>query len=100
MFSHLGGNATYYPTSGDKKEIVAFVKEPENLYDLGVNDIADEVASILVKSEEITPRIGEQIEFNGRLYRIYNEPLLDASNFMWKFLGVLVKGAKNGSKKR
>lgn len=91
MFEHLGGMAKYQPRDGAAVEVIAFAKEPENPYELGDSQHIDQVAVISVKSEEVTPKIGEFIEINGRTYKIFEEPLLDASNFIWKFLGVLVK---------
>lgn len=91
MFEHLGGVAKYTPRGGEPFEIIAFAKEPENPYELGDTKYIDQVAVISVKSEEVTPKIGEFIEINGRTYKIFEEPLLDASNFIWKFLGVLVE---------
>ena len=91
MFEHLGQEVQFQPRNASPMNIVAIVKQPENPYELGDSQIVSEVAEVTIKSSGATPRIGDFIVANTRKYKIYEEPLLDASTYMWKFHAVLVK---------
>lgn len=90
MFEHLG-QQIIYRTRGGEKTVIAVIKQPENPYELGDSQIVDQVAEVAVKFCNITPKIGDYIIANDKKYKIYTEPLLDASNFIWKFYAVLVE---------
>ena len=90
MFEHLSVAVQYQPRNNAAFSIMAIIKQPENAYDFGDSQIVDQVAEVTVKSSEITPKIGDHIIANSRKYKIYTTPLLDASNYVWKFFAVLV----------
>lgn len=90
MFEHLGAFVQYRSQAGAVSTVMAVIKQPENLYELGDSQLIDQVAEVTVKAEEISPRIGDYITDRDKTYKIYTEPLLDASNYIWKFLAVLV----------
>ena len=89
MFEHFG-QAIICRTKSGGTRLIAVIKEPENAYDFGDLQIVDQVAEVTVKSAELTPKIGDHIIANSRKYKIYTTPLLDASNYVWKFFAVLV----------
>ena len=91
MFEHLGQEIIFKPRNGDNLSLIAVIKQPETPYELGDSPMVKQVAEITIKSSEITPKIGDFILANNRKYKIYEEPLLDASTYMWKFHAVLAK---------
>jgi hypothetical protein len=44
-----------------------------------------------VKAAYVTPKVGDAIFLGSKKYKIHEEPLLDASNLLWKFQAVLVE---------
>ena len=90
VFAHLGREVTYQPLKGAQFNAVAIIKTPENQYDLGDSQVIDQVAEVTLNADDLTPKIGEYICSNGRKYRIYTEPILDASNNVWKFFAVSI----------
>ena len=91
MFEHLGQEIQFRPRNASPINIIAVVKEPENPYELGDSPLVNQVAEVTIKSKDIIPKIGDFIVANERKYKIYEEPLLDASTYMWKFHAALVK---------
>lgn len=90
MFEHLGVGIQYQPRGNAVMSIVAVVKNPENLYIAGESDVVGQSASVTVRAHEITPRIGDVLILDSKKYKIFKEPLLDASNYMWKFEAILI----------
>ena len=90
MINHLGQPIIYTDKSGQTSAMIAVIKTPENQYDLGDSQVIDQVAEVTLNADDITPKIGEYICSNGRKYRIYTEPILDASNNVWKFFAVSI----------
>lgn len=91
MFEHLGQEVQFQPRNASSINIIAVFKEPENPYKLGDSLLVNQIAEVTVKSKGIIPKIGDFIVVNERKYKIYEEPLLDASTYMWKFHVVLTK---------
>lgn len=89
MFEHLGASVIFKPRLGSPFSVIAVVKEPENPYEIGDSKLVQQVAEVSVKSADVTPRVGDFIVSDGKKYKIYEEPLLDASNYMWRFHAVL-----------
>ena len=90
LFEHLGGEIQFKPRGGSAVTIFAIVKNPENLYELGDSKIVGQVANFTVRASDITPQIGDFLILGSKKYKIYEEPLLDASNYLWKFNAVLI----------
>jgi len=92
MFEHLGQEVQFQPhNASTTTTIIAVVKEPENLYDLGATTTkVDQVAQVTVKTSDITPEKNDVIIIGSRRYKIYEHPLLDASTYMWKFHAIFV----------
>lgn len=91
MFEHLGSDIVYTPRGASPIIVRAIVKAPENPYEIGDSQMIGQIAEVSAKVADITPRVGDVFVSNSRKYKIYEEPLLDASNYIWKFNAVLVK---------
>ncbi len=90
MFEHLGQEIVFRSRGGKSLSLIAVIKRPENLYELGDSQVVGQVAEVSVKAKEITPRIGDIIEVNSQKYKIFEEPLLEASTLIWRFNAVLI----------
>ena len=91
MFAHLGQEIIFKSRSGEKKPLIAVIKQPENPYELGDSQIVKQVAEVSLKASEVSPKIGDVIEVNSKKYKIFEEPLLDVSTLIWKFNAALVR---------
>lgn len=90
MFEHLGDTIQYRSRDNAPFQVIAIIKQPENAYDIGDSQIVDQVAEVTVKATDVRPRTGDNITDGSKTYKIYSTPLLDASNYVWKFFAVLV----------
>ncbi len=86
-FEYLGVEATYCNKNKEAIcEIKALVKRPDTTYSLG-NDgtLIQQIASIEIRSQDITfPSIGDYIKISNKFYKIFEPPLKDPSNSIWK----------------
>lgn len=89
MFDHLGQEIVFKPKNGDSSSLIAVIKQPENPYEIGDSSIVKQVADVSLKSSYITPKVGDVIEANSKKYKIFEEPLLDASTLIWRFNATL-----------
>jgi len=90
MINYLGQPIIYTDKSGNTSSVIAVIKAAENQYELGDSQMIDQVAEVSIKASDITPKIGEYICSNGRKYKIFEGPLLDASTLIWRFKAVLI----------
>ena len=90
MINHLGQPIIYTDKSGQTSAMIAVIKTPENQYDLGDSQVIDQVAEVTLNADDSHPKLGEYFCSNGRKYKIYTEPMLDASNNVWKFFAVSI----------
>lgn len=92
-FEHLGVEATYCNKNKESIcEIKALVKRPDTTYSLG-NDgtLTQQIASIEIRSQDITfLSVGDYIKIGDKFYRIFEQPLKDSSNIVWKIEAVEV----------
>jgi hypothetical protein len=98
VFEHLGVEIIFKSRTSEPVSIVALVKEPEGVYEIGGSQVIGQVAEIAVKAADVTPKTGDTIEIiacaastGSKKYKIHEEPLLDGSNIVWKFQAVLVE---------
>jgi hypothetical protein len=98
VFEHLGVEVIFKPRSSEPVSIVALVKEPEGVYEVGSSQVIGQVAEFSVKAADVTPKVGDIIEISAcaastglKKYKIHEEPLLDGSNVAWKFQAILVE---------
>jgi hypothetical protein len=89
VFEHLGVEVVYKPTASATFSIVALIKEPESVYEVGSSQVIGQVAEFSVKASDVNPKIGDVIFLGTKKYKIHEEPLLDASNLIRKFNAVL-----------
>jgi hypothetical protein len=91
VFEHLGVEVTFDPKTSEPVSIIALVKEPESVYEVGSSQVIGQVAEFSVKVADVTPKVGDAIFLGSKKYKIHEEPLLDASNLIFKFSAVLVE---------
>jgi hypothetical protein len=91
VFEHLGVEVLFQQSPTTSLYVVALVKEPENVYEVGSSQVIGQVAEFSVKTADVTPKVGDAVFLVSKKYKIHEEPLLDASNLLWKFRAVLVE---------
>jgi hypothetical protein len=91
VFEHLGVEVLFQQGPTVSLYVVALVKEPENVYEVGSSQVIGQVAEFSVKAADVTPKVGNAIFLGSKKYKIHEEPLLDSSNLVWKFSAVLVE---------
>ena len=91
VFERLGVEILFQQSPASSFYVVALVKEPESVYEVGSSQVIGQVAEFSVRSADATPKVGDAIFLSSKKYRIHEEPLLDASNLIWKFQAVLVE---------
>jgi hypothetical protein len=92
VFDHLGIEVEYKPKTSAAFKTLALIKEPENVYEVGSSNVVGQVAEISVKVADLKmPMVGDVIFIGNKKYKICEDPLLDASNVIWKFNAVLVE---------
>ena len=90
MFEHLGQEVVFKPKNGDSSSLIVVIKQPENPYEIGESQIVNQVAEVSMKAADVNPKIGDVIEVNFKKYKIFEEPLLEASILIWRFNATLV----------
>ena len=83
QFQHLGREATYKGvTSTHPIRVIA--KRPEQLFGLGQEKMHGEKPQLEFRLSEVSsPSRGDEIDINGRIYRIEEEPRLDLHQLVW-----------------
>jgi hypothetical protein len=91
VFGSLGVEVIFDPRTSEPVPVIALVKEPENVYEVGSSQVIGQVAEFSVKAADATPKVGDFVFLGSKKYKIHEEPLLDASNLIWKFNAVLME---------
>jgi hypothetical protein len=91
VFEHLGVKVIFKSRLSDPVSIFALVKEPEGVYEVGSSQVIGQVAEFSVKASDASPKVGDQVELGPKKYKIHEEPLLDASNLIFKFNAILME---------
>jgi hypothetical protein len=91
VFEHLGVEVLFQQSPTASLYVVALIKEPENVYEVGSSQVIGQVAEFSVKAADVTPKVGNAIFLGSKKYKIHEEPLLDSSNLVWKFSAILVE---------
>lgn len=90
VIEHLGIDVEYKSKRSDESKIIRMCcKLPENMYEVGSSQIVGQVAEFAVRKSDVQPVIGDVIFVGSKRYKIYEEPLLDSSNLIFKFNTVL-----------
>ncbi|GHU00122.1 hypothetical protein FACS1894126_6450 [Alphaproteobacteria bacterium] len=91
-FEHLGVDVIFESANASSSfPIIALLKEPESVYEVGSSQVIGQVAEFSVKASDVKPKIGDTIFVGTKKYKIHEEPLLDASNLIFKFQAVLIE---------
>ncbi|GHU15625.1 hypothetical protein FACS189449_13340 [Alphaproteobacteria bacterium] len=90
VFEHFGVEVIFKPTNASSFPIIALLKEPESVYEVGSSQVIGQVAEFSVKASDVNPKNGDIIFVGTKKYKIHEEPLLDASNLIFKFQVVLI----------
>jgi hypothetical protein len=91
VFEHLGIEVIFKSKTSEPVSVLALVKEPESVYEIGSSQVIGQVAEFSVRAADAIPKIGDFIFIGLKKYKIHEEPLLDASNLVLKFKGVLIE---------
>jgi hypothetical protein len=91
VFEHLGVEVIFDPRTSEPVSIIALVKEPESVYEVGNSQVIGQVAEFSVRAADATPKMNAFIFLGLKKYKIHEEPLLDGTNYLWKFQAVLVE---------
>jgi hypothetical protein len=91
VFGHLGIEVIVKAKGSEPLSVLALVKEPEGVYEVGSSQVVGQVAEFSVKAADVTPKVGDFFLLGFKKYKIHEEPLLDTSNIVWKFSAVLVE---------
>jgi hypothetical protein len=91
VFEHLGVEVTFKSGTSEPVSIIALVREPEGVYEVGSSQVIGQVAEFSVKAADATPKVGDFFFLGLKKYKIHEEPLLDGSNLVWKLSAVLME---------
>jgi hypothetical protein len=91
VFEHLGVEVLLQQGPTTSLYVTALIKEPESVYEVGGSQVIGQVAEFSIRAADATPKVGNFFLLGLRKYKIYEEPLLDASNLIWKFRAILVE---------
>jgi hypothetical protein len=91
VFERLGVEVLFQQSPTASFYVVALVKEPEGVYEVGSSQVIGQVAEFSVKAADVTPKVGDFIFLGLKKYKIHEEPLLDASNLIFKFNAILME---------
>ena len=83
QFQHLGREATYKGVTS-KRSIRVIARRPEQLFSLRDEKMHGEKPQLEFRLSEVSsPSRGDEIDINGRIYRIEEEPRLDLHQLVW-----------------
>ena len=90
LFDRLGREAFFKPQSNVSTmpvpiPIKVIPRRPEHLFELGEGRIHAEDAHLEFRVSEVrSPATGDEIELDGKIYRIEEEPRLDQHQLVWE----------------
>lgn len=90
-FKHLGVKAVYYNSKREEIcKIKALIKHPDVTYSIGRDgELTNQIASIEIRVQDVTSfSIGDYIKVGNKFYKIFEQPLKDPSNMLWKLEGI------------
>jgi hypothetical protein len=91
VFDRLGIEIVFKAKGSEPLSILALVKEPESVYEVGGSQVVGQVAEFSARVVDVIPKVGDFLFLGSKKYKIHEEPLLDASNIVWKFSAVLTE---------
>jgi len=92
-FAHLGKEALYQSSGAAPFPIRVLIKQPDTAYEMGDGQVIGHMAIFEVRIDELAfPKIGDQLIIAGNRYKIFAEPLRDASNTVWEITAMVMEG--------
>jgi hypothetical protein len=92
IFGHLGKPALYQAAGEAFVEVTVLIKEPEQAYELGDGQFVERVATFEVMAKDVpNPKVGDTLYIEGRLYKIYQDPLLDGSGNVYEIVAIFAE---------
>ncbi|MDN5248211.1 MAG: hypothetical protein QWI36_03690 [Wolbachia endosymbiont of Tyrophagus putrescentiae] len=72
------------------RKIKVLVKRPDTTYSIGADGrLTNQIALMEVRRKDINdPKIGDYIRIGKKYYKIFEQPLQDSSNMLWKIDGI------------
>lgn len=85
-FKHLGMEVSYCNHKREEiSRIKALVKRPEAAYSIGSERGYSQVSSIEIRCKDVAfVSLGDYIRISNKYYKIFEQPLKDSSNMLWK----------------
>jgi len=84
QFNHIGRDATYTQSNSQSLSVRVIARRPEQLFELGDGHMHAEQPQLEFRVSEVSsPSRGDEIEIDGRVYRIEAEPRLDLHQLVW-----------------
>jgi hypothetical protein len=92
-FAHLGKEAQYQSSGSAPFPIRVLIKQPDTAYEMGDGQVIGHMAIFEVRIRELPfPKVGDQLIIAGNRYKIFAEPLRDASNTIWEITAMVMEG--------
>ena len=92
-FAHLGKEALYQSSGAVPFSIRVLIKQPDTPYEIGDGQVIGHMAIFEVRTHELAfPKVGDQLIIAGNRYKIFSEPLRDASNTVWEITAMVMEG--------
>ena len=92
-FAHLGKEAQYQSSGAAPFPIRVLIKQPDTAYEMGDGQVIGHMAIFEIRIDELAfPKVGDQLVIAGNRYKIFSEPLRDASNTVWEITAMVMEG--------
>ncbi len=92
-FTHLGKEALYQSSGSASFPIRVLIKQPDTAYEIGDGQVIGHMAIFEVRTHELAfPKVGDQLIIDENRYKIFAEPLRDASNTIWEITAMVMEG--------
>ena len=92
-FAHLGKEVIYQSSGSAPFPIRVLIKQPDTAYEMGDGQVIGHMAIFEVRTRELPfPKVGDQLIIEGTRYKIFAEPLCDASNTVWEITAIVMEG--------
>ena len=91
-FAHLGKEALYQSSGAAPFPISVLIKQPDTAYEMGDGQVIGHMAIFEVRIDELAfPKVGDQLIIASTRYKIFAEPLRDASNTIWEITAMVME---------
>lgn len=91
-FAHLGKEALYQSSDEAPFPVRVLIKQPDTAYEMGDGQVIGHMAIFEVRIDELAfSKVGDQLIIAGNRYKIFAEPLRDASNTVWEITAMVME---------